>query len=846
MNNIRLLSIASSIAFLAAVSCVKEHVITEGPEGSSQMLFSVYELSGDGFLGVGTKADMTSLSTLESSGFYLTSTEIDGGDEDLLFINSLFTKSGSLWSGSAFWPVNETDGGVHFYGSNVRMNYEDDAVTVSADNTTDVVCSYLGPAVFGKVNSLGFSHIFARLGVISIIGADGFTVSDVSVRMTPNTGGVYDLFSGKGHDDGTGWSSLRSGTETVVADRLGINRQDLLLVPGDYDVLFSWKANNGGVTEVFTDVRMRMALRSGVVSNYSIVLGGEPEPIVSSRVEISVDTALSEHDKSGSASSFRVSSRIAGMSGFEPTPWVTMLKDGDDWIPLSEALGRDEYAWLSSYPVGDGAPAALSRDFAPTVPVNLVLSHEDVLRSGTILSTDGASVVDNSSSAGAVDLSMYDFMTGRMETARYTANCYVVSSPGWYKFPLVYGNAIENSATNTSSYKSTSIGTGHLDGFKNYKYNLNIADPWIENDWYAYLVSKNKVQSVSLQWQQYSHYDEGTASVVTSSGSQGVIDNLSIVSEADGRYVLFHIDPVNIRPGNLLICAKDAGGDSSDEEGETGALTMWSWHIWICGFPLAGKEVSNGTDTYSVLPVNTGWVDGTKGLYHPRREAVLRFDSVAEPSRHSAEMTVVQQEGWDESVSGWGPYYQWGRKDPFIPGLFTYRANYDTGLRGAVRHPEQFNSERSTYLLTQYFYDWATNNYDNLWDSNWNKYGTVSGALPSYKTVMDPSPRRFCVAPDTAWDGFASYGHEGGYDGGYHFYTSSVKDGTIFFPGTGYIGYDSVFVPGESRYWTLHAWASMQRRASYSLRFSDSAVANCFYEYNHRASGQPVRSVRYN
>ena len=138
------------------------------------------------------------------------------------------------------------------------------------------------------------------------------------------------------------------------------------------------------------------------------------------------------------------------------------------------------------------------------------------------------------------------------------------------------------------------------------------------------------------------------------------------------------------------------------------------------------------------------------------------------------------------------------------------------------------------------------NNYDNLWDSNWNDYGVTSGSLPSSKTVMDPSPRRFCVPPDLAWDGFVTYGHDEAYADGYYFWTSSLMDGTVFFPGCGYIQYDGTTVSGDNRYWTLHAWANAQRRASYSLKFDDSSVQTSFSNYNYRANGYPVRSVRYN
>ena len=66
------------------------------------------------------------------------------------------------------------------------------------------------------------------------------------------------------------------------------------------------------------------------------------------------------------------------------------------------------------------------------------------------------------------DLSKVDFLTGN-NTLQNTANCYVVTKPGTYKIPLVYGNAIKNGETNHSA----------LLGFKNYR-NIEINTPQID------------------------------------------------------------------------------------------------------------------------------------------------------------------------------------------------------------------------------------------------------------------------------------------------------------------------------------------------------------------------------
>ena len=39
------------------------------------------------------------------------------------------------------------------------------------------------------------------------------------------------------------------------------------------------------------------------------------------------------------------------------------------------------------------------------------------------------------------------------DAVQNTANCYVISAPGYYSIPLVYGNAIKNGATNASAIR---------------------------------------------------------------------------------------------------------------------------------------------------------------------------------------------------------------------------------------------------------------------------------------------------------------------------------------------------------------------------------------------------------
>ena len=69
---------------------------------------------------------------------------------------------------------------------------------------------------------------------------------------------------------------------------------------------------------------------------------------------------------------------------------------------------------------------------------------------------------------GVKDLSLDE--NGRQSTA----NCYVITAPGTYSFPLVYGNAIKNGVKNESAYKVTNLLNGFtLTNFQDSKGNIS-------------------------------------------------------------------------------------------------------------------------------------------------------------------------------------------------------------------------------------------------------------------------------------------------------------------------------------------------------------------------------------
>lgn len=565
---------------------------------------------------------------------------------------------------------------------------------------------------------------------------------------------------------------------------------------------------------------------------------------------LTVNKDMLTYPYTGTASSSQqytvTSSKTIGATTYS-APWKTQIYVGSEWVDLSSVIAQPAYAWLANMPVNSESSAesttTTTRTFQKNVTEQPVISHEARLQSNKVYDEGGA-VWDNSSKANAVDLSKYNFINRRKETIRTTANTYIVAAPGWYKIPMVYGNLIEGGQTVADACKGSTWGLGHLDYFKK-KDDGNIyyytKYPWIQTDYLAH---------ARIHWEKYTHWNGASAETTArkwSSGSDiGVITDVSVDDVEE--FIYFRVDPSMIRLGNVLLATyDDSGGDFGD--------CCWSWQIWITDQDMTLQTVGD----HSILPVNMGWIDTSEGQHYNERSAVLKFVSTAIPNLATEEMTVIQPDLERVSTEGWQTYYQWGRKDPFTTEVVTPDAS-DHVLNSSIKHPANIQYEESTYFGDKYF-DWTSANYNNLWDSQNTAWASPTAELPNHKTVYDPSPRGFSVPPDAAWDLFSTTGYSEDFDNGLFFYTNNEHTATTFFPASGYLAYasgDVVSAGSNGYYWTSHPGESLQRRASYSLRYArdgggDITLLLKSYESSgitftraYRAYAFSVRPVLYN
>ena len=371
-----------------------------------------------------------------------------------------------------------------------------------------------------------------------------------------------------------------------------------------------------------------------------------------------------------------------------------------------------------------------------------------------------------------VDLSKVDVKGEPLTGGQSTANCYVIHNPGTYKFPTVYGNSIKNGQNNEKAYKSSKTG------------NPNILENFIKAD--GTPITQPQIENINnacLIWQD----------------TKDLISNISY----NANYVSFEVKKETIHNGNAIIAVRDASN-----------TILWSWHIWVTEEDLTPVEITNHNNiNYSILPVNLGWCR-LGNEWYASREVKARLKQAG---GKSVELSFNQKQemlATDYGIkNGNNPYYQWGRKDPMLPGdgitegdgkdktCYTTDDRYqfayqDHGvplntndIKEYVRNPHKFNIK------------WEMDGkYYNLWNIDNEK--TDENDDKVVKTIYDPSPVGYTVPPVRTFTGFTQTGNytrnpaefnvKGNFDKGWHFYLKPNKQGdTVFFPACGYRYYDT-------------------------------------------------------
>lgn len=426
------------------------------------------------------------------------------------------------------------------------------------------------------------------------------------------------------------------------------------------------------------------------------------------------------HD--GGTNSYQITSyRTNSIKGTkEPAPWTAEFStDGQNWT-------TSKPDWVTAFTAkGNGSLEASSYDATLSSTEGITSNeHTDILRKAR--PRGSASAPYDLSTGGSDDLSL-----------RNTANCYVVNAPGWYCFPLVYGNAVKNGKANTSAYISPLSGSDDfLTNFINHLGN-DITDPYINNN------ADCTVSQAELAWQD----------------AKGLVENISYEGSGQQAYIKFYVAPSSICQGNALITAKNAEG-----------TIVWSWHIWVTDEDLTKTlSVTNHTPkTYQLMPVYVGFCEGDRTTY-PQRSCFVRIKT------KGGDQTFELIQDMDTFVPSNAPYYQGGRKDPFTPSngyVKEYKTLYDASGKAYTSAPkiEYFSSRRTPSAkkdiaisiqrptTMQKRPPKGFSSYMNLWNATnniaYNKNTPIEDQTV-VKTIYDPCPPGFCLPPAILFSGMS-------------------------------------------------------------------------------------------
>ena len=451
----------------------------------------------------------------------------------------------------------------------------------------------------------------------------------------------------------------------------------------------------------------------------------------------------------GGSSKYSITSYKENSVTKEPASWQAEFSTdgGKTWSPTKPD-------WLSAFSSGNsGEGSLMAVDYTATVSPQAgssKSSHTEELR--------------RRPSKGNKEMP-YNLSNERGEAAiQNTANCYVVSSPGDYVFPLVYGNAIKQGLDNKSAYFYDFDNEYILKNFINHL-GAPIRFPNIYDNVGC------EAHSCKLLWQD----------------APGLVSDVALY---DNRHsIRFTVSKTTIQQGNAVIAVCDAEGN-----------IMWSWHIWVTDLDVQNtkKVVSYYGKSSQMMTVNLGWCDG-EGITFAGRECRVRIMAGEE-----VRTFAIVQDPFELEYGGNCPYFQWGRKDPLYPGdIGTLETKYWYDNNGRVSNDNP---------LTSYSQDgnacivWGImnpqklnrnsgmdNHYINLWDAGSN-VPYLDDETPT-KSIYDPCPVGFHLPRGWEFTGFSKKGSTGNaadmnvsgpFANGWNFYTELNGIGeTVFFPAVG-------------------------------------------------------------
>ena len=420
------------------------------------------------------------------------------------------------------------------------------------------------------------------------------------------------------------------------------------------------------------------------------------------------------------------------------------------------------------------------------------------------------------------DLSMHD-IKGNLRPSRCTANCYVISHPGYYKIPLVYGNAIINGNNNIHAYRPGIQHPHMLKFFKDHN-NQDITDPWIEKTNYS---TNYGVNDAKIVWaDEFGLVQFGATKIVRDASNHA--------------FVQFEVPEANIKNGNAVIAVMKNG------------TVVWSWHLWFINddalntIPCWNYQYKRYDFTQEPLGMKYTVWSGTS-YTSPRsvKVKVVQTNGQGNPMIPKEGILTITQKPSNSMRQGFNMLYQFGRKDAF-PGTDVIREGEFSKdgvavetISNCIQHPELFIVGGT-----------GGEQYYNLWSADNSTTGFNDNHV--IKTIYDPCPVGFKMPESNAFTGFSKTGENTGnpadfnitgtWSNGWNFNNKRINpNASVFFPislDRGYNGSLRTDVNDRGLYWLA---IPLNTVSGCCMGFRPTVVGPKYY--SGRTDGVSVRPV---
>lgn len=658
-----------------------------------------------------------------------------------------------------YWPAAEEN--IRFFAYSPKSAGEiaesDDNATLTFDYTVPenvtaqhdlLVASSNEPGNKKAAADLHFGHALTAVQFVIDAGVPGITITGVSIKGVYKKGTYTYNYCGRNGVDGdsdtpdsdTGEWVLdkTAGTGEFVINDLNVSTGDgtartlvntgenvFMMLPHEGEnpedklpesavITVTIKDVNGDLVNIEGSIAGR-TWQKGTKVTYIISLKSSSEVFIFNIVdsEGNIISSLPSYPWHGGIGEYAVKSYkeitdIAGRVTYSTANWKVKSMDGIDYVDAESGEGVDD-------------PDKIDGPYTYGVLPGTITSTTDIHE-------NMAAYEERGTKETPWDLSMMDNINGGWNGnaevlnagGQHTANCYIVRAPGYYMFPVVYGNAIEKGKTNVDAYnpgenKSVTVSAKRynaeiIDGETVYTEN---GDNSLPVDYLGNFVD-HKGENIKGPWiaDQGANYEPTSARIIWQD-APCLVTQTEVIEINGQHYVRFRVPKESICEGNAVVavCSDETKLDPVTNKEEP--VVMWSWHIWVSNGSLyAAKtltnrrvlgnyakgdtEASNWTreeSTFGIFQSQLGYCSADYRTYDATGGSLTLVqidDNGVEIAESETTLTFTRSESKEVRAAVNAPVYQWGRKDPMLPF-------HNNAVSGTVINKPYYDNDRNYY-----------------------------------------------------------------------------------------------------------------------------------------------------